>query len=52
MPNHAEAPTPQVRANHQPSVIILPDAPSDLIGPVVAWQQSVDILTYEPATAD
>ncbi len=52
MPNHAEAPTPQALTDHEPSVVILPDAPADLSGPVVAWSQAVEILTYEPANPD
>lgn len=52
MSNHADAPAPHARTAPQPSVVMLPDAPRDLTGPVVAWQQAVDILTYEPAKPD
>jgi hypothetical protein len=52
MPNDAQASTLEAGAIHRPSVVILPDAPPDSHGPVVAWQQAVDILTYEPAKPD
>ena len=52
MSNHAEAPTPKARTSPQPSVVVLPDAPPNLMGPVTAWEQAVEILTYEPAKPD
>lgn len=32
--------------------VLLPDAPPDQTGPVKAWEQDVEILTYAPASAD
>jgi tetratricopeptide (TPR) repeat protein len=32
--------------------IVLPDPPAHLIGPVRAWEEAVEILTYEPAQPD
>ncbi len=52
MSNHAEAPSPQARTSPKPSAVVLPDAPRNLTGPVVAWQQPVEILTYKPAEPD
>ena len=34
------------------SLLKLPEAPSGLNGPVKAWRQAVEILTYEPANPD
>ena len=34
------------------SLLKLPDAPPDLNGPVKAWREAVEILTYEPADPD
>jgi tetratricopeptide (TPR) repeat protein len=34
------------------SCLILPDAPESLSGPVKAWEELVEILTYEPAKPD
>jgi tetratricopeptide (TPR) repeat protein len=52
MPDGAKSPRPEAIVDTHPSLIVLPDAPADLISPVKAWEQAVEILSYEPAKPD